>query len=152
MSWHRLVVLAMGTLANGRATLSLTMRKPITLLSLILSAFALGAAVPAAAGAAAGAPAPAVRTQQARFGGGFRTSRRPLFGSRSRSPYSSRGYYRRSPFHGFGRSILRGLGIAYLFHLAFGWGAGGGSPFGLLIVVAVIVWLVTRRRRRRYAY
>jgi hypothetical protein len=43
--------------------------------------------------------------------------------------------------------MLKVLGIAYLAHLLFGWGAGG-SPFGLLILGAVILWLATRRRRR----
>jgi hypothetical protein len=51
-----------------------------------------------------------------------------------------------------GGAILRALGLAYLFHLLFGWGAGG-SPFGLLLLVALVAWIATRRLRRRpWAY
>jgi hypothetical protein len=79
------------------------------------------------------------------FGRGF--GRAPSYGSRGR--YRSPGYYRRPrPFHGLGGAILRGLGIAYLFHALFGWGPGGGSPIGLLIIVAFVAWLVLRRPRR----
>jgi len=42
--------------------------------------------------------------------------------------------------------VLELLGIAYLVHLLFGWGAGG-SPFGLLLLGAFALWVVTRRRR-----
>jgi uncharacterized membrane protein len=135
------------------------MRKHLpTVLPALLSGLVLVAAAPAPAGAAtrsAAAPVTtaSVTTTQARFGGGFRASR-PSFGSRYRSPaYRRPSSYRRShPFRGFGGSILRALGIAYLVHALFGWGAGGGSPFGLLIVAALVAWIVTRFRRRPYAY
>ena len=85
-----------------------------------------------------------MQTSQARFG--LRSYRRaPLYRPRARTPY--RRTYRRSPFHGFFGRMLKVLGIAYLAHLLFGWGAGG-SPFGLLILGAAILWLATRRRRR----
>jgi hypothetical protein len=131
----------------------LTMSKRFGLVSALVAALAFPAAAPAVAGAASPARTSAMaplQTQQARFGG-FRA--RPSFGSRYRSPrYGSR-YGRPHPFRGLGGSILRALGIAYLFHLLFGWG-GGGSPLGLLLIAGLIVWLVTRSRRRgrRYAY
>ena len=116
---------------------------------------ALGAA-PAAAAAPAGVPVAAVKANQARFGGG-RGFGRTTFRSRPRYAPSSR--YRRSPFRArphFGRRIFRGvlqaLGIAYLAHMLFGWGAGGGSPFGLLLVLGLILLMVSRRRRRRVVY
>ena len=121
-------------------------------LSVGLSALALAAAVPATAAAAphtiTKSPAQ-VQTQQSRIGGGFRAgSRRPAFGSRSR--YRARPQYRnryRRPGSGFFGGILKALGIAYLFHALFGWGAGG-SPLGLLLLAGLILWLFTRRRRR----
>jgi hypothetical protein len=48
-------------------------------------------------------------------------------------------------------NALKWLGIAY-FHMLFGWGPGGGSPFGLLLLLALVAWvawLVSRSRRRR---
>jgi hypothetical protein len=129
------------------------MRKYLTVVPVLASALVLTGAAPAPASAAA--PPQRVATTQARFGGGFRVGR-PSFGSRYRSPrYGSR-YGRPHPFRGLGGSILRALGIAYLFHLFFGWG-GGGSPLGLLLIAGLILWLVTRSRRRsrrsrRYAY
>jgi hypothetical protein len=111
---------------------------------------ALGAA-PAAAAAPAGLPGlpvAAAKVNQARFGGGGRGFGRGTFRSRPRYP-SSR--YRRSPYRArphFGRRILQALGIAYLAHMLFGWGAGGGSPFGLLLVLGLILFMVSRRRRR----
>jgi hypothetical protein len=139
------------------------MSKPISVIAVLVSALAIGAAAPAAAPAAAGAAGTAttlttgaqpLRTQQARFGGGFRA--RPSFGSRyryrSRYPGYGRGFGRPHAFRGLGGSILRALGFAYLFHALFGWGGGGGSPFGLLIVIGVIAWIATRRRRRYAAY
>jgi uncharacterized membrane protein len=127
------------------------MRKLLSLIPVLLAALALTAAAPVSAGAATGGSTATVQTQQARFGGGFRgTARRPSFGSRPR--YRSPGYRRSHPFRGVGGSILRALGIAYLFHAIFGWGGGGGSPLGLLIIVAVIAWIVMRRRRRPFAY
>jgi hypothetical protein len=65
-----------------------------------------------------------------------------------RRPINRRPLFR----HGFFGSVLRALGIAYLVHMLFGWGPGGGSPFGLLIVLGVVLWLATRRRRRPSAY
>jgi hypothetical protein len=121
------------------------MRKYL-MLPVLLSALAVPVAAPAAASAAI--KAPAISTQQARLGGGFRISRRPSFGSRYRSRYRyPRSYRRPSLFRG----ILQALGLAYLFHMLFGWG-GGGSPLGLFLLVAVVAWLVTRRRRRAYRY
>src|ERR687885_39270 len=109
----------------------------------------------ALAPAAGLAAAPAAN--QARIGGrGFGRSARPTFGSRRpsfRRP-AVRRPIRRPLFgrHGFFGSVLRALGIAYLVHLLFGWGAGGGSPFGLLIVLGIVLWLATPRRRRRPVY
>src|SRR3954454_796188 len=118
----------------------------LTLTAILL---ALGAA-PAVAAAPAGLPVAAAKANQSRLGRGFgRTS----FRSRPRVVPSSR--YRRSPYRArphFGRRIFRGvlqaLGIAYLAHLLFGWGAGGGSPFGLLLLLGLILFVATRRRRR----
>jgi hypothetical protein len=126
------------------------MSKYLTVIPLLLSALALGAASPAIAGAAGTPAGVKVQTHQSRLGGGFRA--RPSFGSRSRSRYRSP-YYRRNsrPFRGLGGSILRVLGIAYLAHLLFGWGAGG-SPLGLILLVGLIAFIATRGRRRRYAY
>jgi hypothetical protein len=115
---------------------------------------ALGTA-PAAAAAPAGLPVAAAKANQSRLGRGFgRTS----FRSRPRVAPASR-RYRRSPYRArphVGRRLFRGvlqaLGIAYLAHLLFGWGAGG-SPLGLLLLVGLILWMATRsRRRRRVAY
>jgi hypothetical protein len=130
----------------------LTMRKYLMAVPVLASALALSGAVPAPAAAASSSTTHGIAATQARFGGGFRVGR-PSYGSRYRSPrYGSR-YGRPHPFRGLGGSILRALGIAYLFHLFFGWG-GGGSPLGLLLIAGLIVWLVTRSRRRgrRYAY
>jgi hypothetical protein len=107
---------------------------------------------PTSASTALAAPAPAghvATTTQARFGARGFGRRTPLF--RSRTRYGYRPAYRRSPFHGAFRGILRAIGLAYLFHVLFGWGAGG-SPFGLLLLAALVLWLVTRPRRRRRVY
>lgn len=103
------------------------------------------ALLPAAAPAATTSKVAAqVQTTQARLGGrAFR--RAPVYRRWPRAPY--RRAYRPSPFHGFFGGLLKVLGIAYLAHLLFGWGAGG-SPFGLLLLAAVVLWLATRRRRR----
>jgi Flp pilus assembly protein TadB len=112
------------------------------------------AAVPA--GAATARKAATTGANEARLGRGFGRSSRPTFGSRRpsvRRPTVRRPIRRRPLFrHGFFGSVLRALGIAYLVHLMFGWGAGGGSPLGLLLVIGFVVWLMTRRRRRRPAY
>jgi hypothetical protein len=116
------------------------------ILPALLAALAIPVAAPPVASAAPGAPK--IQVQQARFGG-FRS--RPSFGSRYRSrPYRpySRAYRRPHLFRG----ILQALGLAYLFHMMFGWGPGGGSPLGLFLILAFVVWMVTRSRRRRMAY
>jgi hypothetical protein len=130
----------------------------LVLAALLALAPAAGlAARPPAAAAAAAKPRPAA-TNEARIGGrGFgRGGRSPIFGRRRpsvRRPAVRRPINRRPLFrHGFFGSVLRALGIAYLVHMLFGWGPGGGSPFGLLIVLGVVLWLATRRRRRRPAY
>jgi hypothetical protein len=116
------------------------------ILPAVLIALALPVAAPPVASAAPGAPK--VQVEQSRIGG-FRGTRRPSFGSRYRSrPVRPRTYRRPSLFRG----ILQALGLAYLFHMLFGWGPGGGSPLGLLLVAAFVFWLVTRSRRRRLAY
>jgi len=111
------------------------------LLSAALTVALATTVVPAAAPAAMTSQAAArMQTTQARLGGrGFR--RAPLSRRRPRRPY------RPSPFHGLFGGLLKVLGLAYLAHLLFGWGAGG-NPFGLLVLAAVILWLGTRRRRR----
>jgi predicted lipid-binding transport protein (Tim44 family) len=121
------------------------MSKHFGLLSILFSALALAPAAPAVA-------APKVPSvQAARIGG--RAFGRPRYTTRYRSPYR-RTYGRpyRSPFHGLGGAILKGLGLAYLFHALFGWGAGGGSPFGLLLLVAILAYVAGRARRRRPSY
>jgi predicted lipid-binding transport protein (Tim44 family) len=131
------------------------MSKYFGVLSALLSALIAFAAVPAASVAAPRSAAVSVRTAPAAVFGarifGRRSpslSSRYRYGYRTRSPYY-RPAYRRSPFHGFGGTILKGLGIAYLFHMLFGIGAGGGSPFGLVILVALIAFVVGRMRRPR---
>jgi hypothetical protein len=111
------------------------------------TALSATATTPSAKAAGAGAGA-----NEARIGGRGFGSRRPTF--RTRRPSVRRPGVRRRPLfrHGFFGSVLRALGIAYLIHLLFGWGPGGGSPLGLLLVIGVVLWLATRRRRRRPAY
>lgn len=109
----------------------------------------LGAA-PAAA-APTGLSLVAAKPNQARLGRGFDRS---TFRGRPRVAPASR-RYRRSPYRArphLGRRLFRGvlqaLGIAYLAHLLFGWGAAGGSPLGLLLLLGLILWMAARRRRR----
>jgi len=113
----------------------------------------VAAAVPAPAGAAALPKASTVQPQQSRLGFRSGARRAPAFGSRVRSRSGSRARPVRSlrPLRGLFGGILRALGLAYLFHLLFGWGTGGG-PFGLLLLGALILFVVTRRRRRRAVY
>jgi hypothetical protein len=114
----------------------------------VLCGLALAAALPAAPALAAAPPAKQIRPQQS--GLGFRGARRaPSLGTRfrGRTRPSSRRVRPVRPFRGFFRGFLQALGLAYLFHLLFGWGAGG-SPFGLLLLAALILFAVTRRRRR----
>jgi uncharacterized membrane protein len=115
----------------------------------VAAAVLLAVAALAPAPAVAASSAAKVQTQESRIGG-FRGTR-PNSGSRYRRPSyrpRARTYRRPSLFRG----ILQALGLAYLFHLLFGWGPGGGSPFGLLIILAFVAWLVTRRRARRMSY
>jgi hypothetical protein len=113
------------------------------------------ALTPTTASAALKTPAAAVHapSTQARFGARGFGRRAPLYSPRTRYGYRYRyrPAYRRSPFHGLFRGVLRAIGLAYLFHLLFGWGAGG-SPFGLLLLGALVLWLATRSRRRRRVY
>src|SRR3954469_7421974 len=122
-------------------------------LTAILLAFG---AVPAAAATPTALPSGAVKSTQARFGGGRAFGRSPY---RSRPRYAPSSRYRRSPYYRprphLGRRIFRGflqaLGFAYLAHLLFDWGAGG-SPLGLLLLLGIVFWMVTRASRRRLAY
>jgi predicted lipid-binding transport protein (Tim44 family) len=131
-----------------------TVRRPLALLAAVL--IAGGPAIAPSVAPAAAAKRSAAATNQARIGGRGFGSRRPTFGSRRpsvRRPAARRPFRPRPLFrHGFFGSVLRALGIAYLVHLLFGWGAGGGSPFGLLLVIGFVLWLATRRRRRRPVY
>lgn len=120
---------------------------PVLLCALLVPAVAAPAPALAKAGAQSGAS-----TEQSRLGRGF-GRRAPSYRVRPRTgvrrpirPFARRGFARR-----FFGGVLQALGIAYLFHLLFGWGAGG-SPFGLLLLAAIVLFLVTRRRRRRVAY
>ena len=116
------------------------------ILPALLCALLAAVAVPAPAPAAAGKTQ--TTTEQSRLGRGF-GRRSPSIGTRPRTrPRSS--YRARRPFTArrFFGGVLKALGIAYLFNLLFGWGAGG-SPFGLLLLAAVVLFLVTRRRRVR---
>lgn len=126
----------------------------LLLISVVLGAPAVGhgsvsAATPVAAGAAGPTPPPLAAR-------GFRGGRGYGYGYRSprgSSRYNRYNRGRRGPNIGrFFGNVLRWLGIAYLFHLLFGWGAGGGSAFGLLLLLALVggvIWLVSRSRRRR---
>ena len=121
------------------------MRKHFGLVPVLLSLLAV--ATPAPAVAASSTHVPTITA--ARFGA--RSFSRPRYAPRSRYPSSSyrRSYRRVSPFRGLGGGILKALGIAYLVHAIFGWGAGGGSPFGLLLLVAIVAYVVGRARSRR---
>ena len=134
---HRIILLVVAALAVPLAASAGAAPAP--------AAGAALAAPPAAALGGKTAPALPVAARGAR-GGGFRTGRGR---SRGRSPYGRRPYRRN---RGLGRSILRTLGIAWLLSAVFGWGAGGGSPFGLLIILAFVTWLVLRSRSRRRMY
>ena len=122
------------------------------LIAMTLAVCALG---PAGAGVslADAERAPAARTSTvgdgtllAARGGG-----RSFGGSRSRSrsgrPISPR---RPASRRNIGRSILRALGLAWLFSVLFGWGPGGGGPFGLLLLLALVLLFVAAFRRRRH--
>ena len=118
-----------------------------------LLALAALALTPTSASAALTTPAAAVHapSTQARFGAPGFGRRLPLYRPHTRYGSRYRPAYRRSPFHGLFRGVLRAVGLAYLFHLLFGWGAGG-SPFGLLLLAALALWLATHSRRRRRTY
>ena len=122
------------------------MSKYIHILPAALAAVLATTVVPPVASATVGSNVARVQTTQARFGGRFfRPAPAYRYRRWGRTPY--RRAYRPSPFRGFFGGVLKVLGIAYLAHLLFGWGAGG-SPFGLFMLAAVILWLATRRRRR----
>lgn len=120
----------------------------------ILSALIL---IPAAPASATAAPAPSAGVTTVTAPAGALLARG--FGSRG---YRSRGYgrrygtprrtygrpYRRGIGRGFFGGVLKALGIAYLFHMLFGWGSGGGSPIMLFVLLGLFMWFVTRRRRR----
>jgi predicted lipid-binding transport protein (Tim44 family) len=133
-----------------------TSRRTLALLAGVLIALGPALAPDLAPAAGQKRSSGAAGANESRIGGRGFGSRRPTFGSRRpsvRRPAARRPIRRRPLFrHGFFGSVLRALGIAYLVHLLFGWGAGGGSPFGLLLVLGVVVWLATRRRRRRPVY
>jgi|SoiMethySBSTD1v2_1073268.scaffolds.fasta_scaffold858403_2 hypothetical protein len=119
------------------------------ILPALLCALFAAVAVPAPAAQAAGKAQ--TTTQQSRLGRGF-GRRSPSIGTRprtrTRSPYRARRPFTARRFFG---GVLKALGLAYLFHLLFGWGAGG-SPFGLLLLAAIVLFAITRRRARRPAY
>jgi predicted lipid-binding transport protein (Tim44 family) len=122
------------------------MSKHIRLLPAALAAVLATTVVAPVASANVSSQRARVQTTQARFGGRvFRPAPAYRYRRWPRAPY--RRAYRPRPFHGFFGGLLRVLGLAYLAHLLFGWGAGG-SPLGLFMLAAVILWLATRRRRR----
>src|SRR4051812_47296083 len=102
--------------------------------------------VPAPAVAAGPAVGAKLQSTQARFGSRGVGRRAPGYRPRYRTPYR-RSYP--SPFPGVFGGVLKVLGVAYLAHMLFGWGAGGGSPFGLFLFAGLVLWLVARPRRRR---
>jgi len=120
-----------------------------TVLALATLVAAPGWAGPSPARAALPALAPdavttvplAARSGGRGFGGRTRTVR-PRETARQRSA-------RRARNRGAISTVLRVLGIAWLFSVLFGVGSGG-SPFGLLIVGAFVLWLVARSRSRRH--
>jgi hypothetical protein len=122
------------------------------ILPLTVTLLALGAA-PAAAAASPlpAAPAAALKAGQAGFAargfrGGYRSRPRTAPARRyAPSRYRNRPQLGRRLFRG----VLQALGIAYLAHLLFGWGAGG-SPFCLLLLAAIVLFAVSRLRRPRH--
>jgi hypothetical protein len=142
VAWFRRGVIGVSVL-----TMSNHLRRGL----IALLALPVVALTPTSAPAAVRTPVAAVHigSAQARLGSRGFGRRVPVF--RTRSRYSYRPAYRRSPFHGLFRGIVRAIGIAYLVHLLFGWGAGG-SPFGLLLLAALVLWLATRAGRRRRVY
>jgi hypothetical protein len=119
------------------------------LLAVLLTSLLLAGPAAATAGAAPGgtqAAASPTAPTEARLGGsrgGF-GRRSPGFG-RSRRAVPRRTTAR--PFRGVGRAILQALGLAFLFHMLFGWGVGG-SPLGLLLLLGIVLLMVSRMRRR----
>ena len=114
------------------------------ILPILLSLLLVPIAAPAPAGAAP------VHVKQSRLGRGI--GRAPGYGRpRYRTPRYPAGYRRPFTARRFFGGVLKALGIAYLFHLLFGWGAGG-SPFGLFLLLGLILLFVTRRRRRPLYY
>ncbi len=78
------------------------------------------------------------------FGTRTRPGIRPGAGTRGARPG------RRPSGRSFFGNMLRFLGLAYLFNLLFGWGAGG-SPIGLLLILGLVVLFVMMRRSRRHS-
>lgn len=121
-------------------------------LSLILAVLVTAVLAPLTTSTVATAASGVPDTLQARFGaarglgGGSLSARRGTYGRARYPARSGYGYRRRGS--GFGSTLLKGLGIAYLAHMLFGWGSGGGSPIPLLLILAFLAWMVTRRRRR----
>src|SRR5215213_6734229 len=141
------------------------------ILPLILASI-VAAVVPSAAAAAVtstsarpATTAAGVPANEARFGGSRSFGRRPTAGT-GRSPFGTRRSpsgtrrstgrrstdrpFRRASARRFFGGVLRTLGILYLVHALFGWGAGGGSPVLLFVLIGMVVlWMATRRRRPR---
>src|SRR4051812_40807671 len=118
------------------------MRNRFTL-ALLISSFLVTAA-PAYASSSAAVQAAPNQTTHAAIGRGF-GRRGPSF-SRPRYPSRYRPRPYRRPAFGAGRfvgGVLKFLGVAYLFHMLFGWGAGG-SPFGLIVLFVLIALLLRR--------
>jgi Flp pilus assembly protein TadB len=127
------------------------------LLSAVALALAGIVATPSPSPARAGLPAlsvdagtaPPLAARGSRGFGSRPRSARPRETPRQRAA-------RRARNRGIANSVLRALGLAWLFSVLFGIGSGG-SPVGLLIVGAFVLWLVlrsrrTRRRRSAYGY
>jgi hypothetical protein len=130
------------------------MRNRFILALLISSLLVTAGPAPAASASVAAKSSQTTQTTQAAFGRGFGRRAPSYSRPRYRSPsrYRTRSY--RRPSFGVGRfvgGVLKVLGVAYLFHMLFGWGAGG-SPFGLMILFVLIVLVLSRRRRRPTYY
>ncbi len=127
----------------------------ITAVVLSAAALALAGLVAAPSSAPARAPLPALTADAGATVPLAARGARGGFGSRSRSrsvrPRETprQRAARRARNRGIANSVLRALGLAWLFSVLFGIGAGGGSPIGLLLVGGLVLWLVLRSRRTR---